>query len=133
MPTVDYNGGAQTVAPFSYWNLTISGSGNKTLSGDASVSSALTLTNGNVITGTYTSGLLSQARSRARAVTLSATSEKSIATGATSKTFEIGDATNYTPVTVAFASVTVAGDLTANLRPATIRTSAVPPSMLRRA
>ncbi|MDQ2965581.1 MAG: Ig-like domain-containing protein, partial [Chloroflexota bacterium] len=30
------------------------------------------------------------------------------------KTFEVGDASNYTPVTVAFANVTVAGDLTAS-------------------
>jgi uncharacterized repeat protein (TIGR01451 family) len=39
--------------------------------------------------------------------------KKYVTTGATSKTFEIGDASNYTPVTVSFASVTVAGDLTA--------------------
>lgn len=41
--------------------------------------------------------------------------QKNIATGATSKTFEVGGPNNYTPVTVAFGSVTVAGDLTASV------------------
>src|SRR5204863_6761109 len=40
--------------------------------------------------------------------------KKNILVGATSKTFEIGSAGNYTPVTVAFGSVSVAGDLTAS-------------------
>jgi fibronectin-binding autotransporter adhesin len=39
--------------------------------------------------------------------------QKTVPTGATSRTFEIGDATSYAPVTVAFASVTTAGNLTA--------------------
>src|SRR5204863_8904770 len=39
---------------------------------------------------------------------------KYVATGATSVTFEIGSATTYAPATVTFASVTVAGDLTAS-------------------
>ena len=113
VPTVDYNGGAQNVAPFSYWNLTISGSGNKTLSGDASISSTLTLTNGNVITGTYTLWLVESGTVSRTSGHVVGNFRKSIAIGATSKTFEIGDATNYTPVTVAFTSVTVAGDLIA--------------------
>jgi len=37
-----------------------------------------------------------------------------VATGATAMTFEVGDASNYTPVNVSFASVTNAGDLTVN-------------------
>jgi hypothetical protein len=38
--------------------------------------------------------------------------QKNIVTGATVKTFEVGDSASYTPVTVAFSSVTTAGDLT---------------------
>ena len=38
--------------------------------------------------------------------------KKYVATGATSQTFEVGDSSIYAPLTVAFASVTVAGDLT---------------------
>jgi uncharacterized repeat protein (TIGR01451 family) len=41
--------------------------------------------------------------------------QKNIATGATSKTFEVGGPNNYTPVAVAFTSVTTAGDLTASV------------------
>jgi len=40
--------------------------------------------------------------------------QKNIPTGAPSKTFEVGSPNNYTPATVAFASVTTAGDLTAS-------------------
>ena len=39
--------------------------------------------------------------------------QKYVATGAASRTFEIGDASNYTPVSVSFGNVTVAGNLTA--------------------
>ena len=40
--------------------------------------------------------------------------QKNAATGATTRTFEIGDYTNFTPVTVAFTNVTTSGDLTAS-------------------
>jgi hypothetical protein len=57
--------------------------------------------------------------------------QKNIITGATSKTFEIGDAASYTPVSVAFSNVATAGDLTAfttagdhpNIGSSTINTS----------
>src|SRR5690606_12456652 len=39
--------------------------------------------------------------------------QKNIASGSTVKNFEVGDANNYTPISVAFESVTVSGDLTA--------------------
>ncbi len=39
--------------------------------------------------------------------------KKNIATGATVKTFEVGDATSYTPLAVAFSNVSTSGDLTA--------------------
>jgi len=41
--------------------------------------------------------------------------QKNIPTGATSKTFEVGGPNNYTPVNVAFAGVSGAGDLTAGV------------------
>ena len=40
---------------------------------------------------------------------------KNIATGATTKTFEIGDASNYTPLNLVFSNVTVAGNLVASV------------------
>ena len=41
--------------------------------------------------------------------------QKNVATGATSRTFELGDATNYTPLSISFGSVTTAGNLTAKV------------------
>jgi hypothetical protein len=38
--------------------------------------------------------------------------KKFVATGATSRTFEVGDSSSYAPVSVAFGNVSVAGDLT---------------------
>ena len=53
--TVNYNlSGAQSVAGATYNNLTVSGSGTKTLSGSATVSGTLTLTSGTVTTGANT-------------------------------------------------------------------------------
>ena len=53
--TVNYNlSGAQYVAGATYNNLTVSGSGTKTLSGSATVSGTLTLTSGTVTTGANT-------------------------------------------------------------------------------
>ena len=48
-------------------------------------------------------------------------------------TFEIGDATRYAPVSVAFGTVTTPGDLTASTTPATTRTSRTPASPRPRA
>jgi autotransporter-associated beta strand protein/VCBS repeat-containing protein len=83
-----------------------------TLGADATVTGTLTFTTGNVTTGVHTLDV-------AAGGTVSRTSghvvgnfEKHFATGTPFQTFEVGDATTYAPVTVAFDSVTVAGDLT---------------------
>jgi hypothetical protein len=100
-----------------YMNLTINKSGGASvnLASHVTVAGALTLTNGLVNTGADTLSISSTgsvARTNGYAV---GNLRKFIATGATAKTFEIGDATNYTPVSVSFASVTVAGNLTAKV------------------
>lgn len=43
--------------------------------------------------------------------------QKSIETGPTSKTFETGDADNYTPVAIVFSNVTTTGNLTSSVTP----------------
>ncbi len=43
--------------------------------------------------------------------------QKSVATGATSKTFEIGDTTYYTPATIAFQNVSTTGNLVVHTTP----------------
>jgi fibronectin-binding autotransporter adhesin len=120
--TVAYNGtSSQTVTALSpivsgssmYNNLTINNASGVTLGGNVTVGGTLTFTSGNISTSSnsiYINSTGSVSRTSGHVV---GNFKKNIATGATSKTFEIGDAGNYTPVTVAFASVTVAGDLTA--------------------
>jgi hypothetical protein len=121
--TVTYNGvGPQTVTALSpvvsgsnmYNNLTINNSSGVTLGGNVTVGGTLTFTSGNINTSSnsiYINSTGSVSRTSGHVV---GNFKKNIATGATSKTFEIGDAGNYTPVTVAFGSVSVAGDLTAS-------------------
>jgi fibronectin-binding autotransporter adhesin len=120
--TVAYNGtGSQTITALSpivsgsvmYSNLTINNASGVTLGGNVNVGGTLTFTSGTVTTGSnslYVTSTGSVSRTSGHVV---GNFKKNIATSA-SKTFEIGDASNYTPVTVTFVSVTVAGDLTAS-------------------
>jgi len=102
------------------------------LSTSATVSSTLTLTSGKISTGANkviitTSGSVSRTSGH-----VIGNLQKAVATGSdVSRTFEIGGATNYAPATVVFASVSVAGDLTASTTDgdhANIATSEVNPS-----
>ena len=120
---VTYNGtSSQTVTALSplvsgsimYNNLTINNASGVTLGGNVTVGGVLTFTSGNITTSSnsiYISSTGSVSRTSGHVV---GNFKKNIVTGATSRTFEIGDAGNYTPVTLAFGSVTVAGDLTAS-------------------
>jgi hypothetical protein len=110
---VAFNGASQTIPVLTFNNLTVhQSSGSATLGGVATVGGVLTLTSGNVITGAnnlYISSTGSVSRTSGHIV---GNLRKYITTGATNKNFEIGDSSNYVPVSVAFGSVTVAGDLT---------------------
>jgi len=121
--TVAYNGSSsQTLTALSpiaagsnmYNNLTINNSSGVTLGGNVTVGGVLTFTSGNITTSSnsiYINSTGSVSRTSGHVV---GNFKKNIATGATSKTFEVGDGSNYTPVLVSFASVSVAGDLTAS-------------------
>ena len=117
--TIEYSGTNQSLAFLNsaqdYGNLTISGGGTKTLAASVNVIGTLTFTLGTITTGAsiiYVKSTGTVSRTSGHVI---GNFKKYIATGATSKTFETGDVTNYTPVTVAFASVTTAGDLTASV------------------
>jgi hypothetical protein len=115
--TVTLNGtGAQTVSGSSattFNALTINNASGVSLSGvDATVSGALTFTAGLVTTGANSLILGASGSVSRTSGHVVGNFRKNVATGATTRTFEIGDATNYTPVTVVFASVSVAGNLT---------------------
>ncbi len=99
----------------SFNNLTVDkASGNTVLFTDMAVNGTLNFINGKIQTGAY-----SVTQSSAGTVTGAAQNtgwvngklQKYIATGATTKTFEIGGANNYTPVLVEFSNVTTAGNL----------------------
>ena len=117
--TIEYSGTNQSLAVLNssqdYGNLTVSGSGTKTLAGNVNVAGTLTFTGATITTGANTIYLKSTGSVSRTSGHVIGNFKKYIATGATSKTFETGDVTNYTPVTVAFASVTTAGDLTASV------------------
>ncbi|MFA6470970.1 MAG: G8 domain-containing protein [Candidatus Latescibacterota bacterium] len=113
--TVAFTGTSQTIPGFTYNNLTINqSSGDVTLSGTATINGTLTLTGGNVITSSYTLAISSSGSISRTSGYIVGNFQKYIATGATLATFEIGDATNYTPVDITFSSVSVAGNLTAS-------------------
>ncbi len=97
-------------------NLSINNANGIILNSSPTISNTLTLTSGNITTGTNTviigsSGSVSGGSSSSFVL---GNLQKYVATGATSRTFEVGTASGYTPVTVAFGSVSVAGNLSVN-------------------
>jgi hypothetical protein len=113
--TVEFAGAAaQGAGANTFGGLKINNSSGVTLSGNATVNGTLTLASGNITTSSnkvIISSTGSVSRTSGHVV---GNLQKNVATGATSKTFEVGDASNYTPASVSFASVTTAGDLTAS-------------------
>jgi len=105
--------GGQTVVSGTYNNLTVNQGGSAaTLGGDVTVGGVLDLAAGVVTTGgnaVYVNSTGNTIRTTGR---VNGSLKKYVATGATSKTFEIGDASYYAPVSVSFGNVSVAGDLT---------------------
>ena len=98
--TVNYAGSNQTVSGESYGNLTISGSGTKTLASNTTVAGTLTLTSSIIITSN--TNLLTLGSS----ATVSGGSSSSFIdgpmahTGTGNKTFPIGKGTSYRPATL---------------------------------
>jgi len=116
--TVNYYGAAQTIAAVTYNNLISNqSSGSASLNGDVTVNGVLTLTNGNVNTGSNTviissSGSVSGGSTGSH---INGNLQKYVATGSSvSRTFEVGTASGYDPTVVNFGSVSAAGNLTAN-------------------
>lgn len=120
--TVAFNGttGAQNIPAFAFNNLTINNTSDVNLTGNVSVNgttNALTFTNGKIITGvsnilTLASGVTVTTAGAGKYVY--GNQAWNIPTGTPTRTFYIGDASNYTPATIAFTtSVTTGGVLTA--------------------
>ena len=111
--TVEFAGAAaQGTDANSFGGLKINNSSGLTLSGNATVNGTLTLASGNITTSSNKVIISSTGTVSRTSGHVVGNLQKNVATGATSLTFEVGDASNYTPVDVSFASVTAAGDLT---------------------
>ena len=92
--------------------LTINDPNGVILARDTTVNGTLTLSSGNISTGSqvlYVSSTGSVSRTSGHVV---GNLRKFVAAGSPSLTFEVGDAGQYAPVTVAFSSVSTPGDLT---------------------
>ncbi|MDQ3950333.1 MAG: hypothetical protein M3282_08295 [Gemmatimonadota bacterium] len=114
--TVEFAGAsAQGTGANTFGGLKINNASGVALSGSVTVNGVLTLTSGNITTGpnnviVSSTGMVSRTTGH-----VVGNLRKDVATGAgTTKTFEVGDAGSYTPIIVAFASVTTAGTLAAS-------------------
>ncbi len=121
--TFTFNGtGVQTIGgsnSTTFNSLNIDNPAGVVLNGvNTTVNGILSFTSGNVTTGPSqfiaTSATGNVSRTSGHVV---GNFQKFVATGATTLTYEIGDSGAYTPVTVAFASVSAAGTLTGSTTP----------------
>ena len=109
-PTIVYNGTAIQNAPsLTYYNLTLNNSSGIALSGNSTVKDTLTLTNGTITTASYKVSMRSGAVVLRTNGYINGNLEKVVTVASPSPTFEIGDATSYTPVNLAFAGVSGQG------------------------
>ena len=110
--TVEFAGATvQGSGANTFGSLKINNSSGVTLSGSITVNGILMLASGNIITTSSTVMIGSTGTVSRTTGHVVGTLQKNIATGASSRTFEVGDASNYTPVDISFSSVTTAGDL----------------------
>jgi fibronectin-binding autotransporter adhesin len=91
--------------------LTINRGAGVSIGSDLTISTALNLTNGVVNMGSNTMIITSGATVARTSGWINGNLRKNIATGGPTRTYEVGDATNYTPATLVFTSVTTAGDI----------------------
>ena len=90
-------------------------SGSVTVSTTFNVSGLLTFTSGNISTGANSVTITSTGSVSHTSGHVVGNLRKNVVTGSNvSRTFEVGDASNYTPVDVVFASVSVTGNFTVN-------------------
>ncbi len=115
--TVIYNGGAaQSMKATTYHHLTIDNATGVTLGGGTAVNGTLTLTTGDVTTGANSLTIMSTGSvtgaGSARHI-VGNLERQFLAAG--SFTYDVGDGTNYTPITVNMGTLTTTGLLTASV------------------
>lgn len=120
--TVTFNGAAAQIiggtSNTTFNNLTVSNGSGVSLASSPAISGTLTLTTGTITTGANT--LITSASCPGSVARTSGyvigNLQKAIPAGASTCNFEVGDATNYTPVSATFAALTTAGNLTASVK-----------------
>ena len=111
--TIEYNGSAlQTTPSLTYTNLTVNNAGGVQLSGNATVNGTLTFGTGNISTGGNTLAIASTGSVFRTSGHVVGNLKKHVPAGSSSRTFEVGTGSNYTPAALDFVGVSVAGDLT---------------------
>jgi hypothetical protein len=111
--TVEFAGAAtQGNGANTFGGLKLNNSSGLTLSGNVTVNGTLTLASGNITTSSNKVIISSTGSVSRTSGYIVGNLQKNVATGGPARTFEVGDASNYTPVDVSFSSVTSAGDLT---------------------
>jgi hypothetical protein len=130
-----FNGLApQTITgPTTFDSLTVSNPAGLLLNDDITVNQGLTFTSGNITTGAKKVAVDAAGSISRTSGYVVGNLQMGVGVGTgRSKTFVIGDASNYTPVDVAFDAVTTAGNLTAWTTPGDhpqLESSAIVPSM----
>jgi hypothetical protein len=114
--TLNGNGAQELFGTSGFNNLTIDKAADTVrLDSDATVNGVLAFVHGKIETGssrviqTATGTVLGASQNTGWVI---GKLQKNIAVGAISKTFEVGDSITYSPVSLAFSNVTIAGDLT---------------------
>ena len=103
-----------------FYNLTLSNATGLTISNDETITNTLTLTNGDITTGSST--IIAYSGTTNATVTANANSyvngnlRKYVSMGTSTVKFEVGTAANvdYTPASITFTGVTTAGTMTVN-------------------
>ncbi len=108
---------AQVLSPVAYSDVTIDNTSGVTLNSDVTIGGVLAMTNGLATTGANRLIIGSGGALVRGTGYVVGRLQKPVPTGSPAFSFEIGDATQYTPIDIAFASVTTGGDLLATVTP----------------
>jgi hypothetical protein len=117
-PVIEYNGSmVQSVPGLVYHEVTINNTAGVVLAGSMTVNNRLTLVSGTITTGANVVSIASTGSVSRTSGHIVGRLEKHVPSGSPAPTFEVGDAGTYTPVSLSFASVSVAGAFTVSTTP----------------